>query len=143
MDTLCYSPADGYHIVIVHLLLHTHDFLVSSLSFKENEPILCISPNIPAKLCKTFDHLIPNPDTSIPGHAAATTTSIGPASSKTTYTLLWADGASLKSETLFEKTPYIGFGICISGTCAFLDCHKVPTPAKNITEAELNAGSQK
>ena len=137
-DTLYYSP-DGFHIASVDLLPSHHDFSVASLSITDNETIVRVPPNLPAKLRNTLDHIISDPDTSIPGHAATTATSFGPAS-QAPYTESWVD-ASLPGG-IFEKTPYIGFGICMSGTCVFPLCRKAPTPAENTTEAEMDAGNQ-
>jgi hypothetical protein len=81
---------------------------------------------------KNLEHLKADPDASIPGHAAATTTSFGP-SSKDPYTETWVD-TSLTGG-VFEKTPYIGFGIlCMSGTsCVFPLCRKTPTCFQNTS----------
>jgi hypothetical protein len=94
----------------VDLLPTTHDFSVSSL-----HPI-CVAPNIPVKHSVTLKHLIANPNTSVPGHGAATENVFGP-SSKAPYMESWVD-ACLPSG-LFEKSPYTGFGTCISGTYVF------------------------
>jgi hypothetical protein len=137
-DTLHYSP-DGFHIASVDHLPSHHDFSVASVSIKDNETIVRLPPNLPANLQNTLDHIISDPDTAIPGHAATTVTSFGPAS-QAPYTESWVD-ASLPGG-IFEKTPYIGFGICTSGTCVFPLYCKAPTPAKNTTEPEMDAGNQ-
>ena len=86
-DTLYYSP-DGFHITSVDLLPSHHDFSVASLSVNDNETIVRVRPNLPAKLQDTLDHIISDPDTAIPGHAATTATSFGPAS-QAPYTESW------------------------------------------------------
>jgi hypothetical protein len=43
---------------------------------------------------------------------------------------------------VFEKTPFVGFAILMSGTCVFSQCHKVATPAENTTEAEMDAANE-
>jgi hypothetical protein len=137
-DTLYFSP-DGFHIAIVGLLPSHNDFSVASLSINDNETIVRVPPNLPAKLRNTLDHIISYPDTAIPGHATTNATSFGPAS-QAPYTESWVD-ASLPGG-IFEKTPYIGFGICMSGTCVFSPFCKAPALAENTTEAEMDAGNQ-
>jgi hypothetical protein len=43
---------------------------------------------------------------------------------------------------IFEKTPFVGFAISMSGTCVFTHCRKAATPAENTTEAEMDAANQ-
>jgi hypothetical protein len=40
---------------------------------------------------------------------------------------------------IFEKTPFLGFTIEMSGTCVFPLCCKAKTPAGNTTESEMDA----
>jgi hypothetical protein len=125
---LYYSP-DGYHIASVDLLPTDHDFFISSLSINDEVTIVCVPLNTPATLYSSLKHLVADPDTSIPRHAAASPLPLLVHLQKL-LTESWVD-ASLPGGT-FKKTSYIGFGICnIIGTCAFPLCQKAPTPAKN------------
>jgi hypothetical protein len=79
-DTLYYSP-DDFYIASVDLLPSSqHDFYAASLNVNDNETIVRVPPNLPAKVCNTLGHIISDPDAAIPGHAATTATSFGPAS---------------------------------------------------------------
>jgi hypothetical protein len=42
---------------------------------------------------------------------------------------------------IFEKTPYLGFSVSMSGTCVFPFCRKCDTATENTTEAEMTAGN--
>jgi hypothetical protein len=42
---------------------------------------------------------------------------------------------------IFEKTPYLGFAVSMSGTCVFPFCRKCDTATENTTEAEMTAGN--
>jgi hypothetical protein len=42
---------------------------------------------------------------------------------------------------IFEKTPYLGFAISMSGTCIFPFCRKCDTATENTTEAEMTAAN--
>jgi hypothetical protein len=45
-------------------------------------------------------------------------------------------------QVVLKKTPCIGSGICMSGTCVYPLCRKAPAPAKNTTEAKIDVRNQ-
>jgi hypothetical protein len=77
-----------------------------------------------------------NTDTFIPSTAADK--SFGP-ELQAPYTESFVN-ANL-SGGIFEKTPYLGFSVCMSGTCVFPFCRKSETATENTTEAEMTAAN--
>jgi hypothetical protein len=75
-----------------------------------------------------------NPDAFIPNTPSGT--SFGPDSSAP-YSECFVD-ANLPGG-IFEKTPYLGFAVSMSGTCVFPFCRKSETVTEDTTEAERTA----
>jgi hypothetical protein len=132
-----YGP-EAYHVSSVDLLPPTHPLYVGSVSIDPTSPIVCTPPHLPAKFCDQ-DAPIDSPSdvTFVPG--TNSTTSFG-TSSSAPYTESYVD-ANLPGG-LFEKTPFVGFTISMSGTCVFTHCRKADTPAENTTKAEMDAANQ-
>mgnify|MGYP000361726594 CR=1 FL=1 len=129
-----YGP-EAYHIGSVDLLPLTHPLYIGSVTFANESPIVHVPAHLPAKY-RTPD--LPADDVAFkPG--LDSTTSFGP-SSEAPYTESYVD-ANLPGG-IFEKTPYVGFAISMSGTCVFTHCRKADTPAENTTEAEMDAANQ-
>jgi hypothetical protein len=130
-----YGP-EAYHVCSVDLLPLTHPLYVGSVSLDSTSPIVCVPPNLPNKLREP--EFSPDDVAFVPG--LDTTVHFGP-SSAAPYTESYVD-ANLPGG-IFEKTPFVGFAISMSGTsCVFTHCRKADTPAENTTEAEMDAGNQ-
>ena len=129
--------SEAYHLGSVDLLPLTHPLYVGSVALDTNDsPILRVPPHIPAKQRE----FTPDPQSEIPFEPGLdTTTRFGPSLSAP-YSESYVD-ANLPGG-IFEKTPFVGFAISMSGTCVFTHCRKAATPAENTTEAETDAANR-
>jgi hypothetical protein len=141
---------ESYHVANVQLLYpdhHAHACSVASMqTYHPHDTITQVPPNLSNQLCDTLDTntdipprpLTPHipPDPFIP--STTTDTSFGP-ESPAPYTESFVD-ANLPGG-IFEKTPYLGFSVCMSGTCIFPFCCKSESATENTTEAEMTAAN--
>jgi hypothetical protein len=137
---------EAYHVGSVQLLQADHaayDLSVSDMHLHdEHKRIKFVPPYTLARATasqtsspnKTTPHV--DPDAFVPG--TIDDTSCGP-DSKAPYTKSFVD-ANLPGG-IFEKTPYLGFAVLMSGTCIFPFCRKCDTATENTTEAEMTAGN--
>jgi hypothetical protein len=65
-------------------------------------------------------------------------TSFGP-DSQAPYTEIFVDVKHHLPVGIFEKIPYLGFAVSMSGTCVFPFCRKCDTATENKMEAEMTA----
>jgi hypothetical protein len=138
---------ESYHVASVQLLQADHAaYDLSVAAMQPHDPHATIKIVHPYKPSKDSDHLatpLParppdkiDPDVFVPSTQADT--SFGP-DSKAPYTESFVD-ANLPGG-IFEKTPYLGFAVSMSGTCVFPFCRKCDTATENTTEAEMTAGN--
>jgi hypothetical protein len=113
-------------------------------TYHPHEAIQQVPPNMTAKTRDVFNTLIPEPGTTPTVHkdrfipSTAADKSFGP-DSQAPYTESFVD-ANLPGG-IFEKTPYLGFLVSMSGTCVFPFCPKSETATENTTEAEMTAAN--
>jgi hypothetical protein len=143
--TIHFPGPESYHVASVQLLRADHaayDLSIADIHVPTSQdPIKFVLPYKPAKardLASTPSSTPAplDPDVFVPSTPADT--SFGPGS-QAPYTESFVD-ANLPSG-IFEKTPYLGFAVSMSGTCAFPFCRKYDTATENTTEAEMTTGN--
>jgi hypothetical protein len=139
---------DSYHVASVNLLNADHaayDLSVAAMEIPDPSDRIRFVPPHQAAKDRSPSADVPldppttpdlDPDAFIPGTSADT--SFGP-DSQAPYTESFVD-ANLPGG-IFEKTPYLGFAISMSGTCVFPFCRKCDTATENTTEAEMTAAN--
>jgi hypothetical protein len=143
-DRIHFPGPESYHVASVQLLQADHpayDLSVAAmLPDHHHEPIKFVLPYQSIKSREPSATVNVDVTSKDPAFLSSTPsdTSFAP-DSKAPYTESFVD-ANLPGG-IFEKTPYLGFAVSMSGTCVFPFCRKCDTATKNTTEAEMTAGN--
>jgi hypothetical protein len=133
---------ESYHVAIVQLLQAGHaaqEFSVASMYKIDPYQAVHEAPvNVSAKHRDAVTDSNPIKPSVVFLSSTAADTVFGP-DSPAPYTESFVD-ANLPGG-IFEKTPYLGFSVSMSGTCVFPYCRKSDTAVENTTEAEMTAGN--
>jgi hypothetical protein len=137
-----FSGPEAYHVASVQLLQADHaayDLLVDAMTPVDlHATIKVVPPYQSAKESMIHESSSEKIDPNVFVPNTIADTSIGP-DSQAPYTESFVD-ANLPGG-IFEKTPYLGFAISMSGTCVYPFCRKCNTAMENMTEAEMTAGN--
>jgi hypothetical protein len=128
---------ESYHVASVQLLHADHAaYDLSVDAMHPQDPLDRIHVVPPYRSAKERTPVSGDQDAFVP--STPKDTSFGP-DSQAPYTESFVD-ANLPGG-IFEKTPYLGFAVSMSGTCVFPFCRKCDTATENTTEAEMTAGN--
>jgi hypothetical protein len=137
-----FSGPEAYHVASVQLLQADHaayDLSVDAMApLEPNATIKVVPPYQSAKETLLHEQSPVKVDPTVFVPSTIADTSFGP-DSLAPYTESFVD-ANLPGG-IFEKTPYLGFAISMSGTCVYPFCRKCDTATENTTEAEMTAGN--